>query len=89
MKKILYFLILCSITIPALAQQNDKYIAAMQKNLAGLDSAFKNPEAMLALANSFNRIGEAENTMAALLLCCLLPGKLWLYAVGKKQRPGR
>ena len=82
MKKILYFLILCSITIPALAQQNDKYTAAMQKNLAGLDSAFKNPEAMLALANSFNR-------MAALLLCCLLPGKLWLYAVGKKQRPGR
>ncbi|MGB2996827.1 MAG: hypothetical protein WBB53_12260 [Ferruginibacter sp.] len=62
MKKILYFLILCSITIPALAQQNDKYIAAMQKNLAGLDSAFKNPEAMLALANSFNRIGEAEKT---------------------------
>lgn len=62
MKKILYFLILCSITIPALAQQNDKYTAAMQKNLSGLDSAFKNPEAMLALANSFNRIGEAEKT---------------------------
>ena len=62
MKKILFFLILCSITIPALAQQNDKYTAAMQKNLSGLDSAFKNPEAMLALANSFNRIGEAEKT---------------------------
>ncbi|MBK7348120.1 MAG: hypothetical protein IPI98_14750 [Chitinophagaceae bacterium] len=86
MKKIFYFLMLCSITIPALAQQNDKYTAAMQKHLAGLDSAFNNPEAMLALANSFNRMGEAEKTQwLPLLLCCLLPGKLWLYAVGKNK----
>ncbi|MBK8774295.1 MAG: hypothetical protein IPM10_05590 [Chitinophagaceae bacterium] len=49
-----------------------------------MDSALK-AGGKLALANSFNRIGEAENTMAALLLCCLLPVRKWLYAVGKNK----
>lgn len=60
MKKILFFVMICSFALTATAQQNDKYTAAMQKNISGLDSAFKNPDAMLALANNFNRIGEAE-----------------------------
>lgn len=61
MKKILVFALLICF-LPAMAQQNDKYTAAMQKNISGLDSAFKNPPAMLALANGFNRIGEAEKS---------------------------
>ncbi len=44
------------------AQGSEKYMGAMNKNLAAMDSAFKNPESLLALANNFERIAEAEKS---------------------------
>ncbi|RYF88836.1 MAG: hypothetical protein EOO03_07475 [Chitinophagaceae bacterium] len=46
----------------ATAQPGDKYTAAMTKNLNAIGDAFKNPDNLLALANNFERIGEAEKT---------------------------
>jgi hypothetical protein len=40
--------------------QNEKFVAAIKKNLAGMDSAFKNPSNLLSLANNFERIANAE-----------------------------
>ncbi len=45
----------------AIFSQNDKYVAAMQKNLALFDSA-KTAEDYTKLANTFERIGDAEKT---------------------------
>ena len=42
------------------AQMSEKYMSAMKKNLELMDSAFKNPESLLGLANNFERIAEAE-----------------------------
>lgn len=42
--------------------QSEKYVAAMKKNLAGMDSSFKTPADLLKLANSFERIATAEKT---------------------------
>jgi len=42
------------------AQMGEKYMSAMKKNLEAIDSAFRNPESLLALANNFERIAEAE-----------------------------
>jgi hypothetical protein len=42
--------------------QSDKYVAAMQKNLAAIDTAFKNPANLLTLANNFERIATAEKS---------------------------
>lgn len=44
----------------AMAQPNEKYIAAMKKNLETMDAAFKSPASLLALANQFERIAVAE-----------------------------
>jgi hypothetical protein len=40
--------------------QSSKYVPAMQSNIAALDSAFKNPANLLALANNFERIANSE-----------------------------
>lgn len=40
--------------------QSEKYTAAMKKNLAGMDSSFRNPADLVKLANSFERIATAE-----------------------------
>lgn len=40
--------------------QNDKYVNAMKKNIAQLDSAFAKQDLFLSLANTFERIGMAE-----------------------------
>jgi hypothetical protein len=40
--------------------QSDKYMAAMQRNLGAMDSSFSNPPSLLSLANTFERIAEAE-----------------------------
>ena len=40
--------------------QSEKYTAAMKKNLAAMDSSFKNPPELLNLANNFERIASAE-----------------------------
>lgn len=40
--------------------QKEKFVAAIKKNLAGMDSAFKNPSNLLSLANNFERIANTE-----------------------------
>lgn len=42
--------------------QSEKYIAAMKKNIAGMDTSFKNPVDLLTLANSFERIATSEKS---------------------------
>jgi len=59
MKKVFLFIALVITTVGASAQ-SDKYIAAMKKNLAAIDSSFRNPANLLTLANSFERIAIAE-----------------------------
>ena len=59
MKKII---ILTLITIASLSSfaQNEKYVNAMKKNIAQLDSAFAKQDLFLSLANTFERIGLVE-----------------------------
>ncbi|MGC4100221.1 hypothetical protein [Ferruginibacter sp.] len=59
MKKSLIVAVLLFASFVSFAQ-SDRYAAAMKKNLAGLDSAFKNPADLLTLANNFERIALAE-----------------------------
>ncbi len=40
--------------------QSDKYLGAMKANIAGIEDAFKDPQKLLSLSNSFERIGNAE-----------------------------
>ena len=40
--------------------QSEKFTAAMKKNLDALDTSFKNPPSLLAVANNFERIATAE-----------------------------
>lgn len=59
MKKL--FLLSAAIMITAASfAQSGKYVTAMQSNLAALDTSFKNPANLLALANNFERIATAE-----------------------------
>ena len=44
----------------SLFAQNEKFIAAMKKNLSALDTSFKEPANLLSLANNFERIATAE-----------------------------
>ncbi|MCY7292359.1 MAG: hypothetical protein LH615_09280 [Ferruginibacter sp.] len=60
MKKIILFFIISIFSLATMAQ-NEKYVNAMKKNITQLDSAFAKPETFLSLANTFERIGLAEN----------------------------
>jgi hypothetical protein len=60
MKKILS-IVLCLITSGVLLAQSEKYQNAMKKNIAELEAAMQNGS-MPDLANSFERIAEAEKT---------------------------
>ncbi len=61
MKKFIFFLAAAvSLQLTAFSQ-NDKYVAAMKKNLALFDSA-KTVEDYTKMANTFERIGDAEKT---------------------------
>lgn len=62
MKKFLFVVTVILLGQGLMAQENEKYMAAMKKNLAALETAFKEPAALLALANNFERIGDAEKT---------------------------
>jgi len=62
MKKILFVAAIVLFAQSTMAQESEKYIAAMNKNLSALETAFKDPASLLALANSFERIGDAEKT---------------------------
>jgi len=61
MKKILIVTLLIVSTISSFAQ-SEKYIAAMKKNIVGMDSSFKNPADLLTLSNSFERIATSEKS---------------------------
>jgi hypothetical protein len=61
MKKLLFIAGGCFVMLSSFAQ-SEKFTAAMKKNLAELDSAFKNPPYLLTLANNFERIASAEKT---------------------------
>ena len=61
MKKLSFLTALLLLAVCSFAQ-SEKYVAAMKKNLAGMDSSFKNPEDLIKLANSFERIATAEKS---------------------------
>ncbi|HMO61329.1 MAG TPA: hypothetical protein PKC39_00760 [Ferruginibacter sp.] len=61
MKKLTVLFFSFCITVAAFAQ-SEKYVAAMKKNLAAVDSSFRSPAALLTLANSFERIATTEKT---------------------------
>ncbi len=61
MKKLIISAAFIASSIVSFAQ-NDKYTAAMQKNISAMDTSFKNPANLLTLANNFERIGTAEKT---------------------------
>ncbi len=62
MKKIFFASVFILTAQFVVAQGSEKYNNAMKKNLDLMAEAFKNPENLLALANNFERIGEAEKT---------------------------
>jgi len=91
MKKYMLFLLAAFSLQTAVFSQNDKYVAAMQKNLAAFDSA-KTVEDFIKVANTFERIGDAEKTQwlpyyyAGLVLCT----SGWMPAVtDKDENAGR
>ncbi|MEN9569068.1 MAG: hypothetical protein RL172_299 [Bacteroidota bacterium] len=59
MKKITLFCIAVLVTINSFAQ-SEKFVAAMKKNLAAMDSNFTTPANLVKMANSFERIAIAE-----------------------------
>jgi hypothetical protein len=61
MKKLSLLSIAVLLAVSSFAQ-NEKYIGAMKKNLAAIDTSFKNPADLLNLANSCERIANAEKS---------------------------
>lgn len=61
MKKLSFFTVLLLLTVCSFAQ-SEKYVAAMKKNLTGMDSSFRNPADLVKLANNFERIATTEKT---------------------------
>lgn len=59
MKKLLLSTLVLFLSAMVFAQ-SEKFTAAMKKNLAAIDTSFKNPASLLALANNFERIAIAE-----------------------------
>ena len=59
MKKTILFVSLMIVSVCSFAQ-SEKYMAAMKANIAAIDTSFKNPQNLLALANNFERIALAE-----------------------------
>ena len=44
----------------AVSAQSERYMAAMNNNIAAIDTSFRNPANLLSLANNFERIANAE-----------------------------
>lgn len=59
MKRIILFCLAAVLGMSGFAQ-SEKYTAAMKANLSALDTSFKNPANLLAMANNFERIASAE-----------------------------
>ena len=62
MKKILIFTTALFLCAGSLFAQSEKYTAAMKENIAAIGEAYKSPASLLALANKFERIANAEKT---------------------------
>lgn len=62
MKKILFAASLLFTLGSASAQYSEKFMSAMKRNMAMIDSSFRNPMDLLNLSNSFERIAQAEKT---------------------------
>lgn len=84
-KSILLFLVAFTFAIAA-SSQSEKYVAAMQKNLPFFDSA-KTVEDYTKLANTFERIGDAEKTQWApyYYAALALSNSGWMPQVGDKD----
>jgi hypothetical protein len=59
--KQLIFILFCSLAATGIFAQSEKYVKAMEPKVAAMDTT-RDPEALLDLANSFERIGDAEKT---------------------------
>lgn len=59
MKKLLLIAGGCFLMLSSFAQ-NEKFVAAMKKNIVEIDSGFKNPAYLLTIANNFERIANTE-----------------------------
>ncbi len=59
MKKLLLFSFVLMISSASLAQ-SEKFSAAMKKNLEAMEVSFKSPTDIIAMANNFERIANAE-----------------------------
>ena len=59
MKKTILFVSLLIVSVCSFAQ-SERYISAMKANITAIDTSFKNPQNLLALANNFERIATAE-----------------------------
>lgn len=60
MKKILFTALFALCANMLVAQYSEKFTNAMKKNMEAIDTSFRNPQSLLALANNFERIAEAE-----------------------------
>ena len=61
MKKFLLSMLVSLAVLASFAQSNEKFVKAMEQKLAGFDTVRSN-EGLQELANSFERIAEAEKT---------------------------
>lgn len=61
MKKLLLTTLVITISFASYCQ-SDRYVAAMKKNIASIDTSFGNPANFQSLANTFERIGNAEKS---------------------------
>jgi hypothetical protein len=61
MKKLFLSTIVLFFAIVVFAQ-SDKFTAAIKKNLAAMDTSFRNPADLLTVANNFERVANAEKT---------------------------
>jgi hypothetical protein len=86
MKKTILFLLAAFIVTTAAFSQSEKYAAAMQKNLPLFDSA-KTAEDYTKLANTLERIGDAEKTQWApyYYAALALSSSGWLPQVADKD----
>jgi hypothetical protein len=61
MKKTIILFTVIFIAVQGFSQPSDKYLKAMQDRVAAIDSS-RNPETLMDLSNSFERIADAEKT---------------------------
>ena len=61
MKRIILIISLLIAFVSSFAQ-SERYISAMKANIAAIDTSFKDPQNLLALANNFERIALAEKS---------------------------